>query len=181
MSFRSAAVVVLAAGALAAPSALAQTVTLTANLSGAQEVPPVSTSASGLATLVINLSTNTWTLDIQFGTLTAPLSVAHIHRAPAGTNGPVILGLDGIALSGGRPSWGLLTPGITSFNSGGPQAAPFAFPSAEVANLLAGNTYINVHSQAFPGGELRGQLVPTPATATLLGLAGLVATRRRRN
>jgi hypothetical protein len=181
MLIRTAAVVALAAGALSGSSALAQSVTLTANLTGGQENPPVSTPATGTATLIIDLSTNNWTLDIQFGTLTAPLSVAHIHRAPTGSNGPVIIGLDGMALSGGRPSWALLSPGITSFSSGGPLAAPFAFPAGEVSNLLAGNTYINIHSTQFPGGEIRGQLVPTPATATLLGLAGLVAARRRRN
>lgn len=168
------------AAASLATAAQAQIVTLTAVLNGAQEVPAVSTPATGTATLAIDLATNNWTLNIQFGTLTAPLSIAHIHRAPAGTNGPVIVGLDGLPLSGGRPVWNLLAPGITSFNSGGAVAAPFAFPAAELSNLLAGNTYINVHSQAFPGGEIRGQLVPTPGSVALLAVAGIAAGRRRR-
>lgn len=170
---------VVAAAALSSV-AQAQLVTLTAQLTGGQEVPAVSTPATGLATLVIDLATNNWTFDIQFGTLTAPLSVAHIHQAAAGANGPVIIGLDGMPLSGGRPVWNLLAPGITSFNSNGALNAPFAFPAAQVANLLAGNTYINVHSTAFPGGEIRGQLVPTPGSIGLLTLAGIAAGRRRR-
>lgn len=170
----------MVAAASLASVAQAQFVTLTAVLNGAQEVPAASTPATGQATLVIDLATNNWTLDVQFGTLTAPLSVAHVHRAAAGVNGPVIIGLDGMALSGGRPSWNLLAPGITSFNSGGAVTAPFAWPAAELSNLLAGNTYINVHSTAFPGGEIRGQLVPTPGSMGLLALAGIAVGRRRR-
>lgn len=174
---RSAAV--LAALAVAG-AAQAQTVILTAVVNGAQEVPAVTTPASGTATLTIDVATRAFSLDLAFGTLTAPVTVAHIHRAPAGVNGPVIIGLDGIPLSGGRPSWNLIAPGITSFNSAGPVNAPFLFPATELANLLAGNTYINIHSSAFPGGEIRGQLIPTPGAAALLGLAGAAAFRRRR-
>lgn len=174
-------VTALFAGAAVASAAQAQIITLTAVLNGAQENPPVNTPATGNATVRIDLSNNSWTVDLSFGTLTAPVTVAHIHRAPTGANGPVIIGLDGIPLSGGRPSWALIAPGITSFNTNGPVAAPFAFPAAELQNLLAGNTYFNVHSSAFPGGEIRGQIVPGPSAAmALLGAAGLVAGRRRR-
>jgi hypothetical protein len=108
------------------------------------------------------------------------LSVSHIHRAPAGSAGPVIIGLEGMPLSGGRPTWNLFTIGSTSFNSGGTLNAPFAWPAAELENLLSGRTYFNVHSTAFPSGEIRAQIIPTPAVAGVMGLAGLVATRRRR-
>jgi uncharacterized protein (TIGR03382 family) len=46
--------------------------------------------------------------------------------------------------------------------------------------LLAGNVYVNIHSQAFPGGEIRGNLIPTPGAVALVGLAGLAMGRRRR-
>jgi hypothetical protein len=173
-------VVALATLAGVAASSQASVVTLTANLSGLNEVPPVSTPASGTAIVTIDTDTRAWTMNIAFSGLSAPVTVAHIHRAPVGVNGPVIVGLDGMPLSGGRPTWNLIAPGSTSLNTGGALNAPFLFPAAELENLLRGNTYVNIHSQAFPGGEIRGNLIPTPGAVALLGVAGLVAGRRRR-
>ncbi|MDX2146690.1 MAG: CHRD domain-containing protein [Planctomycetota bacterium] len=161
--------------AAAVASASGQVVTLTAVLNGAQENPPVNTPATGTATLTIDRATRQFSIDLQFSGLTSPTRVAHIHRAPTGSNGPVIVGLDGI-----NGAWAFIPVGVTSFNSNGPVASPFLFPAAELENLLSGRTYFNVHSINFPGGEIRGQIVPAPAGAALLGLGGLVAARRRR-
>ncbi len=165
---------VLAAGAQAS------IVTLTATFDGNQEVPANNSPATGSLTVTIDTATRAWSLSGSWGTLSAPLTVAHVHRAPAGSNGPVIVGLDGIALSGGRPTWALFSVGSTSFNSGGTFNAPFAWPAAELENLLSGRTYFNIHTTAFTSGEIRAQIVPTPAVAGVMGLAGLVAARRRR-
>ena len=49
-----------------------------------------------------------------------------------------------------------------------------------LAAMTAGKAYLNIHTSAFPGGEIRGFLVPAPGAAAMLGLSGLVALRRRR-
>ena len=177
MKMFAAAVALVAGGASVAS---AQLITLTAVLNGAQENPAVITPASGTASVVIDVTTRVWSIDLSFSGLTTPVTVAHIHRAPAGSNGPVVIGLDGMALSGGRPTWNLIAPGITSLNTGGAITAPFLFPAAELANLQAGNLYFNIHTSRNPGGEIRGQIIPAPASAALLGLVGLAAARRRR-
>jgi len=53
-------------------------------------------------------------------------------------------------------------------------------PSAELANLFADGLDFNFHTSDFPGGEIRGQIVPEPGTEALLGL-GLVALAARRS
>jgi hypothetical protein len=57
-----------------------------------------------------------------------------------------------------------------------------ALTAAQATSLNGGHLYLLLRSQAFPGGEIRGQLfqVPAPSAAALLGLAGLSAMRRRR-
>lgn len=166
---------ILAALALTAGHAAAQTVVLTSVINGAQEVPAVNTPATGTATMTIDLATRAFSLNISFGTLVAPLTVAHFHRAPAGVNGPVVFNLH-TSTNGPTP---FITPGVTSFTSpaGGLQGV---FPAAELSNLLAGNIYINIHSSTFTAGEIRGQVVPAPGGLGLLALGGLAAIRRRR-
>lgn len=88
------------------------------------------------------------------------VTMAHIHLAPAGVNGPVVVWLYPDAppaqlLPG--PSSGVLAVGtITEADLVGPLAG------ASLADLLdamrAGNTYVNVHTEQYPGGEVRGQI-----------------------
>lgn len=148
---------------------------LQATLTGSQEVPPVSTSASGVLFGSYDDVTKTINLAISItGLSQSDVTGSHIHSAPPGVNGPVIFNI------GNGSSYAVLGGQLMKVITGAP------FPAAEEANLLSGNTYINVHTTAFPGGEIRGQItalpvVPEPATMAGLGIGvGLLALRRRR-
>lgn len=108
-----------------------------AELSGSNEVPPNASAACGWARVTLNPN-NSVTYDVRMRGLSA--TAAHIHAAPVGVNGGVI-----VALSGGPTSWAGTSAPLTA---------------GQVADLRAGDTYINVHTAAFPGGEVRGQIVP---------------------
>ncbi|MBI2527920.1 MAG: CHRD domain-containing protein [Candidatus Rokubacteria bacterium] len=151
--------------ALAVP-AQAALINFTANLDGFQEVPPHVTPATGLATLVFDDVLNIFDLDLSVSGMLAPITAYHIHAAPPGVNGPVIVSLVG------------LDPSLVGSTAGSIHLDDIPFPLANVADLLAGDTYVNVHTTLFPGGEIRAQLVeqqvPGPATLLLLG-GGLAA------
>ena len=123
--------------------------TWVANLDGAQENPGTGSTAGGRAVLLVAKEGSR--VDITV-TLTSPLMgelrLAHIHRAPAGTNGGVIHNL-----------W---VPNVTTtppFDVGAPLARTLTFTAENFNDLRAGNYYVNVHSSRNPGGEIRGQLV----------------------
>jgi CHRD domain-containing protein len=108
-------------------------------LSGSQEVPAVNTQASGVSTIqVIGDKTVIGSVKTTGVTGTA----AHIHMAPSGQNGPVIIPL----VKSGDDTWSV--PGNTVLSS------------AQFDAFRNGQLYVNVHSAANPGGEIRAQLKP---------------------
>lgn len=172
----------------AASTADAQIIRRNFMLDGSQEVPPNSSTALGFARLVVDASTGLYELDLFItgiglgdlrgaGANSTPL---HIHNAPVGVNG-------GIVVDAGFHSGGFVAePGgiraiVHHQPFGGVQGLLNGPPIAtNIANLLAGNLYLNVHTNAFPGGEIRGQAIPAPSALALLAIGGLVAARRRR-
>lgn len=139
--------------------------TLGATLSGAQEVPAVTTNGTGTASL--SLQNNDTSLDY---TLTyanvSPPTQAHIHIGAAGTNGPIVLFLcsnlappQNVPVPQACPAPpATITGTLTAANLiPRPEVNINTFADA-VAALLAGNAYANVHSMPFPAGEIRGQL-----------------------
>ena len=115
-----------------------------ATLLGANQVPPVATAGSGTAHITINSGHDELCFQVTVSNLSGPPLFAHIHRGPAGTNGPIVV----------------------------PFVPPFAFSAngtaqgcVSVADSLLndirfdpGGFYVNVHTQLHPGGEVRGQL-----------------------
>jgi hypothetical protein len=135
--------------------------TFVAHLTGAAEVadPPVETRATGQA--VFRLSKDGTELDYRLivGNI-QDVTQAHIHLAPAGENGPVAAWLypEGppAQLIPGRSSGVLAVGTIQATDLVGPLAG--ASLDALVAQLRAGNAYVNVHTTAYPAGEVRGQI-----------------------
>jgi len=142
---------ILAAAALCvAVSANAQT-TYTCVLQGSQEVPPNASTATGTATVVLDVTQTQLSISVQFANLIGTYSASHIHGpAAVGVNAAVRWGFVG-APAGWVFSNANRDGVLTNFSVTGVTAA-------EVANLNNGLYYVNVHSTTFPGGELRGQL-----------------------
>ncbi len=157
-------------GALAvAGSSHAAILQFESTLSGANEVPAVATPGTGTVSMTFDDATNMiLTIDVFVRDLVATVSASHIHLAPAGSNGSVIVNLGSAYVPDGG-GFRLVVSNL-------------AFPGANVGALMSGGTYVNVHTSTFPGGEVRGQLtlVPTPGSGALCALALAGAARRRR-
>lgn len=141
---------------LGAGSAQATIITYTVALSGAEEVGGGDPDGTGTAILLVDTATNSISWNITVANLDT-FTLDHIHSGGAGVNGPVVID-------------------FASTLIGGPIVDPDV--AAVVANPLG--FYVNVHTNVFPGGAIRGQ-VPEPGTLALLGagLLGLGAVRRR--
>jgi hypothetical protein len=159
----------MAAVLLLAGSAAAQTITLTAKLTGGAEAPTaVNTGAHGFATVTINRATGevTWVIDVY--NYPTGLTASHIHVGSPGTAGPIIV--DFAPANVGQSGSFRYTGSTTTVRP----AADKGIRSMEEAMfaIAAGNTYVNVHSQANPGGEIRGQLCAASAEAnTISGIS----------
>jgi CHRD domain len=124
---------------LAAYSGMALGDPVKVTLSGAQEVPPAKTLASGGGTITINADHS---VSGSITTSGVAGTMAHIHLAAAGKNGPVIVPLT----KSGDSTWSV------------PAGAKLT--DDQYKAYKAGDLYVNVHSAENKGGELRGQLKP---------------------
>ena len=175
---------------LPVPAGWAATTVLSANLSQANEVPP--TGSPGTGTAIVTLDTTAQTLQVQetFSGLGSGTTASHIHCCLAS---PFLPGVNvGVATT--VPTFPGFPLGVTSgtynmtfdltmastYNPAFVTAQGGTVAGAEAAletALLAGETYINIHTTNFGGGEIRGFLgaVPEPSTwaMMLIGFAGL--------
>jgi len=128
-----------------------------ADLAGANEVPPVTSDASGEASFRVSKDRSTIQYELEVEDITGVLQ-AHIHIAPAGENGPVAAFLFGLVPGG------LDVDGEETIARGTITASDLLGPLAGmtiddlVAEMQRGNAYVNVHTVANPGGEIRGQI-----------------------
>ena len=125
-----------AALVLASPS-FAETVKLKAELKGATEVPPTTSKGSGSVTATYDTASKKLSWKGSYKDLSGPATMAHFHSGEAGKNGPVVVPIS-------------------------PNTSPFegsaTLTDAQAAELTAGKWYVNVHTDANKGGEIRGQV-----------------------
>ena len=138
-SRRTALAALLLAGLVAGCASTISASKAMVTLSGSNEVPAVVTAASGDAWFTVDRD---WTVNGKVTTSGIAATAAHIHEAKQGQNGPVIVPLARTADN----EWSV--PPNTRLTE------------AQFKSYRAGSLYVNVHSTAFPGGELRGQLTP---------------------
>jgi len=178
---------------LSAPAAYADTITFTAMLSGALEVPSNASAGTGSATVVLDTIANTLFVDVVFSGLTGTTTASHIHccvaspflnaNAGVATQVPTFLNLP-LGVTSGSFTQLLDLTLASSYNPAFITAEGGTVPDAEAALVLGmedGESYLNIHTTSYPGGEIRGLLAETPEPGSILllgsGLVGLVCTR----
>jgi len=138
-SVRQTVILMVALGALAGTGCLAYAEDVKVSLSGSEEVPAVSTSASGSGTFNIG---EDHSVSGSITTTGITGTAAHIHMAALGQNGGVIVPL----VKKGDNEW-TVSPGAK-------------LTDQQYQAFKDGNLYVNVHSAAHPSGEIRAQLKP---------------------
>jgi hypothetical protein len=175
-------VVALAAIALAtAGAANAAVVSYSVVLNGPSESPANASPGTGVGQVDVDAAAHTMRVQVTFSGLTGPTTASHIHAptavAGAGTAGvatttPYFAGFPIGVTSGSYDNTLDMTlassynPSYVTANGGSPATAETALFAA----IAAGKAYLNIHSQTFPGGEIRGFLLaPVPAVAKSWG------------
>ena len=121
------------------PMTMSHATAMSARLSGANEVPPTATSASGSVEASLDKKSNELSWTVTYSGLSGPATGAHFHGpAMPGANAGVVVPLTGDMAS--------------------PMKGKSTLTAAQAADLLAGKWYMNVHTTANPGGEIRGQV-----------------------
>lgn len=176
-------------------SATAQAQVYTAFLDGPSEDTPNASPGTGFARVTLDLAIHAMRVEANFSDLVGTSTNAHVHAPTAvaftgaaniATQTPTFTGFPSGVMSGSynhlfdtldAATW---NPSYITANGGTAAGAEAAFAQA----LADGKAYFNIHSSAFPGGEIRGFLVvPEPATVSLIvigGLGLLFAARRAR-
>jgi len=145
-------------------------------LDGSQEVLPNSSQATGTATGALDGMPTDWVFSyaVDYADLEAGLAAGHIHLGDRGTNGPVTHSLDNITNFQGTTAGTV----VGDWTSADVITAGLVTPEVVYNNFLAGNYYFNIHTAAFPGGEIRGQIEPlngvsVPEPSMVLGFLSL--------
>jgi len=167
----------------------------TANLNGATEVPATGSPGTGAATVVYDNVANTLRVLVNFSGLESPTTASHIHapttdpftgNAQVATTTPTFAGFP-LGVTSGTYDNTLDLSLASSYNPAFVTAHGGTVATAEpvlIDALFAGESYLNIHTQEHPGGEIRGFLTFVPdggstAALLLMGIAAGTGLRRR--
>ena len=129
----------LAASVVLVAPASAEMMKMTAKLDSASEVPANTSKGAGMADITYDTASKKLTWKITYADLTGPATMAHFHGpAEAGKNAPVAVPI---------------TPATS------PSEGSATLTDAQATDLMSGKYYVNVHTEANKGGEIRGQVM----------------------
>ena len=145
------------AALMAVPAAAELAYVFEAELTGDQVVPATGSGAGGVASIILNEAMTMANYTVSFAGLEGGAQTAgHFHLAMAGENGPVVYDL-----GTGTPVSGMWEP-----------------TAEEAQALMDGNIYVQIHTEGFPGGEIRGQFVQTAVGTESESLSNIKALFR---
>ena len=152
----------LFAAVLTSQFAHADGLKFSAYLSGAQEVPTVVTNGGGRVKVKFDKTLSSVTIDVKVRDLIGSLVGAHFHCALPGANGPVAFGLinpGDLSFDGKKIKGTLDNSDFTGADCSGAVGRPVSNIASLAFAMDEGLIYLNLHTDAFPGGEIRGQLM----------------------
>lgn len=179
-------------------SGASQAAIYTAHLTGPNESPSNTSPGVGDGIVDFDLVTHSFSINMNFSGLTGTTTASHIHcctappgTAPVATQVPTFTGFPlGVTSGAYNHTFNTLDPATwnpTFVTASGGTAA--GAEAVLAAGLTAGTSYLNIHTSAFPGGEIRGFLRPAamsqvaePSALALfaISIGGLIAARRKR-
>jgi len=195
-TFFLAAMAIVTSLILSVPTARGDSISFAANLVGSLEVPPTGSPATGSALVVIDTVANTMQVNVTFSGLEGTTTASHIHCCLAS---PFLVGSN-VGVATAVPTFTGFPLGVTSgtyshlFDLTAASSYNPAFVTLEggtvagaeaalVTGIETGETYLNIHTMMFPGGEIRGFLVATPEPSSIFllgtGLLGILCMRRK--
>ncbi len=143
----------LVAFTFAVPKLAHSQVFFTATIDSSNQVPVTVSGATGTAWAVLNPGSGTLTYQITYADLDSTFLAAHFHYGAPGANGPVVMPITTWVGNTANGTWSDI-------------------PDSVIAAMMKGDIYINIHSQKYPGGEIRGQLEPAPDFGISMSLNG---------
>ena len=156
-------------GGLVATASMAKAQQIGALLTGYEESPSVSTTASGEFTAMVSPDGSSIAYSETYSGLQAPVTQSHIHVGQLSVNGSIVIFLcqtqanpDPTGLAPPCPQEGTVSGTITAANVIAGSMAPQQLAAKDLTAVLtaiqAGAAYANVHTSVSPGGEIRGQI-----------------------